>query len=222
MIIYILLTDMILSFCLLTYFGVTKKSYLKSYFKVITSIFFVALCIAAYLINSTNFTYFIFILTGLIFSLFGDILLEFDSNRKLFLLGIGSFALAHIFYTISFIYLVLTIFEYLIIAFILFIFVIYIFKVLKGFNFKNDFPYICIYIFIIMFMVSKSFSLFSIFSLCPIGIRLVTIGAFLFMISDLLLCFYMYYSKCPKYLGGMSLFIYYFAQALIALSVLYI
>lgn len=222
MIIYILLICMILSFALLTYFAVNHNKKYRNVFKIITSMFFIAICIASYLTNHTNFTYFTLILIGLVFSLIGDILLEFNDNRKMFLLGVGSFALTHIFYSCAFIYLVPPVFEYSIVAFILASSAIYMFILIKGFDFKNNFNYISLYIFVIMFMVSKAFSLYPIISLCPIGIPLVITGAVLFMVSDLLLCFYMFYTKCPKWLGSISLFIYYVAQVMIALSVVYI
>lgn len=42
------------------------------------------------------------LLIGLILSLFGDVLLAMKGNKKWFLLGIGAFLLAHIFYTLAF------------------------------------------------------------------------------------------------------------------------
>lgn len=42
------------------------------------------------------------LLVGLALSLFGDVLLAMKGNKKWFLLGIGAFLLAHVFYTIAF------------------------------------------------------------------------------------------------------------------------
>ena len=46
--------------------------------------------------------------------------------------------------------------------------------------------------------------------------------AYAFVLSDLILSFDYFYKDCPKFVGVINLLVYYIAQLLIALSVLYI
>ena len=72
---YLLLLFMFIALTFLLYFTYKHYKNYRGISKTITSILFVFIAISGYIENNTNFGYFIFILLGLIFSLFGDVFL---------------------------------------------------------------------------------------------------------------------------------------------------
>ncbi|HOP23530.1 MAG TPA: lysoplasmalogenase [Gammaproteobacteria bacterium] len=78
---------------------VNNQANLMLMFKFIASLAFVGLALYLAAFNS-DYGKWLFI--GLIFSLFGDVLLGLKGKKLWFLLGIGAFLLAHVFYAIAF------------------------------------------------------------------------------------------------------------------------
>lgn len=180
----------------------------------------------SYVHNPTNFNYFILAFIGLIFSFFGDTFLVLKSKStkgldNMFFLGLICFLVTHVFYSLSFITLgSLNIFTFIVTILIFFSFIIF-FKSIKNFNFKNMTIPCYIYIFAICFMFCNSISLTNC-NLNNTGLILIISGAFLFMISDFILSFILFFDNYPKFMIPINLLTYYFGQVLIALSILYI
>ena len=224
---YPLILLMLLSLIILLYFTYNPYKNFRGIFKTITSILFVTIAISGYLEKSSNFTYFIFILLGLLFSLFGDIFLIFkneDKNHlsKYFIYGILNFSLAHVFFSIGFIYLSRFSFYTILFSFLLAFVVLFILKCIKELDFKDSFYYVAFYSVVISFMFIQSLNLYFSINFYNPYVLWITIGALLFVLSDLILSFDYFYKDCPKFMAVLNLLIYYIAQLLIALSVLYI
>ena len=222
--VYLLLFFMTLSLISLIYFTYKPFKNLRPILKTVTSLLFIGICINGYS-SSNNFIYFILILMGLIFSLFGDIFLVFENRSKnsmgnAFIHGLLSFSITHIFFSLCFVSITsLTVYDILFTA-ILYIGSLFILKSIKNFDFKGVFRYISFYALLISFMFIKSISLYLI-GFNNFGVFLVIIGAFLFIVSDLILSFVYFYRDCPKFMAGLNLLVYYISQCCIALSISY-
>lgn len=223
---YLLLLFMFISLTSLLYFTYKPYKNYRGISKTITSILFVFIAISGYIENNTNFAYFIFILLGLIFSLFGDVFLIYakeseSTMSKNFIYGLLSFSFAHIFFSVGFIsisdFSIYTIIFTLILSSISLLFL----KSIKGLDFKGMFNYVAFYAIVISFMFAQSLNLYLSNSF-SFDILIVTIGALLFVLSDLILAFDYFYKNSPKILGALNLLVYYSAQALIALSVFHV
>lgn len=224
---YSLVLLMLLSLIILLNFTYKPHKNFRGIFKTITSILFVTIAISGYLEKSNNFIYFIFILLGLLFSLFGDIFLIFkneDKNHisKYFIYGLLSFSLAHVFFSIGFIYLSNFSFDTIIFTFLLAFVVLFILKSIKKLDFKDSFYYVAFYSVVISFMFIQSLNLYFSNNFYNPYVIWITIGALLFVLSDLILSFDYFYKDCSKFIAVLNLLIYYIAQLLIALSILYI
>jgi uncharacterized membrane protein YhhN len=222
---YSLVFLMLLSLIILLYFTYKPYKNFRGIFKTTTSILFVAIAISGYLENKINFTYFIFIFFGLVFSLFGDVFLIFkneDKNHinKYFIYGLLSFSLARIFFSIGFIHLSHFRFYTILFTFLLAFVALFILKSIKGLDFKDSFYYVAFYSVVISFMFIQSLNLYFSSNIYNPYILWVTIGALLFVLSDLILSFDYFYKDCPQFMAVLNLLVYYLAQLLIALSVL--
>lgn len=223
---YSLLLLMFVFLICLLYFTYKPYRNYRGIFKTVTSILFVFISISGYVENNTNFTYFIFILLGLILSLFGDIFLisakeNENSMSKNFIYGLLSFSFTHIFFSIGFISINGFNIYTIIFTILLSSISVFILKSINGLDFKGMFKYVAFYAIVISFMFAQSLNLYFI-NKSNFNILIVAIGALLFVLSDLILAFDYFYKKPPKFLGVLNLLVYYTAQALIALSVFYI
>ncbi|WP_396136388.1 lysoplasmalogenase family protein [Clostridium sp. SHJSY1] len=187
------------------------------FFKTLCSLCFVFCSYFSFKKSHGNKTYFTLMFLGLIFCLFGDIFLAFSGN-EFFLLGVCSFAFAHIFFISGFIYLTAFTFK----DFLLYIFLITLsisFILLKdGFVFKDMLTLVLIYASILVFMVTKALSLLKLRKENKIFTFLTITGAILFFISDFILLFLVFYNDCPIIFSYVNLFVYYLGQGLLALS----
>lgn len=224
---YSLVLLMLLSLMVLLYFTYKPYKNFRGIFKTLTSLLFVSIAVSGYIESNNNFTYFIFIFIGLVFSLLGDIFLIFEKGKdssmsKSFVYGLLSFSIAHVFFSIAFIYL--SYFSVYSIIFTLLLSVIALFslKSIKAFDFKGAFRYVAFYSIVISFMFIQSLTLYCYNSSTNPYILWVTIGALLFVLSDLILSFDYFHKNCPKFMAVLNLLVYYMAQLLLALSVLYI
>ncbi|MEG1256839.1 lysoplasmalogenase [Clostridium sp.] len=222
---FIFFTLMLISLGLLIHFSNNPKGHLKHIFKTTTSILFILISISSYAISHENFNYFIFILLALIMSLSGDVFLAFtngniSSTNKPFIFGVGSFSIAHIFFSIAFIVLVPISTSHMLLFLVLSIISIIVLKSVKGFSFKGTFPLVAAYSIIISFMVSRAFAILPLFETNNLGTILIAVGTTLFFLSDLILSFVYFYKKCPPYMSTLNLLTYYIGQGLIALSLI--
>lgn len=156
----------------------------------------------------------LWVTAGLILSLGGDVALMFESNRA-FLIGLVLFLLAHIVYATGF-----TLYngfqpQDLITAAMLLVVAVGIFLYLRPGLGKMQGPVI-LYILVICFMVNRAASAFFGEAFTPTQARLLTGGAVLFWLSDLVLAINRF--RHPFALNRLGLYLYYGGQLLIALS----
>jgi len=159
------------------------------------------------------------ITAGLLFSLGGDIALMFTSERS-FLAGLVLFLIAHILYSIGFTWFNGILWQDFI--FVLPVLVIgsaAIYAFLYPGLGKMKIP-VSLYVLVITFMVWRAVSTLFGTTFSPLQAILITDGAILFYLSDVILAFGEF--KPPFYCARtLNLLTYYAAQLLIALSTFY-
>lgn len=191
------------------YSGSKKQEY---FFKPLTTTLIIILAFTQNTILPDTQFYKNMILSGLFFSLLGDIFIMLPSDK--FIQGLISFLIAHIFYIIAFNSNITQPVSYLyILPFIIYGFLMF------GYLYSNldklKIPVI-VYITIIMIMVFESLS--SYLLLKNTYSLLAFIGAFLFMISDTVLAIDKFKKKF-KLAELIILSTYFSAQVFIALSI---
>lgn len=224
---YFLVALMLVSLAILLYFTYNPYKNYAGIFKTITSLLFVSIAISGYIEYGGNFNYFVLILIGLVFSLFGDVFLIFKNENstsmsKAFIYGLLSFSLAHVFFSIGFISISSFNFSTIIYTVLMAFIALIILKSIKKIDFKGAFGYVAFYSVVISFMFTQSLNLYFNSDVNSFYILWVTVGALLFVLSDLILAFNYFYEGCHKIVGVFNLLVYFSAQLLIALSVAYI
>ena len=157
------------------------------------------------------------IVAGLVLSLGGDVALMFKSS-KAFMIGLIFFFLAHVIYAVFFTLPNGFHTGDLISGALLLIVAVAIYRYLKPGLGAMEAPVIA-YIAIICFMVNRASSAFFGTAFSPTQAWLLTVGALLFMLSDLILAANRF--RQPLKYERFSLAIYYAGQLLIALSPAY-
>ncbi len=187
-------------------------------FKCLSSLLFVATAVSSYKKNSSNTSFFVLMLFGLVFSLGGDVSLAFD----IFILGVASFGIGHIMYSVGYckmtkislrdilIFLAISIPTLLTISF-------------GKFEFNGMEIPVTLYAVIISLMVSKSLSMLKFYSSSKKSVLLMISGSVLFLISDWILLFDYFYPNASQVLilGPMNSVLYFTGQGLIALNFSY-
>ncbi|WP_346891268.1 lysoplasmalogenase [Clostridium sp. UBA3887] len=214
---------MLISLGFLIYFNYHPHGYKMPIVKTITSLLFIAICVSSYKILYFNTQYFIFILFALITSLIGDVFLAFNTNKddevsKMFVYGLISFSIAHIFFSLSFATLTPVLIWHVLLFILISIISILFLNLIKGFDFKGAYKLVVTYSIIISFMVTRALSLTPLIHENFLSTILIIIGACLFFLSDLILCFIYFHKKSPSYMTALNLLCYYVGQGLIALS----
>ncbi len=214
---------MLISLGFLIYFNYHPHGYRMPIVKTITSLLFIAICVSSYKILYFNTQYFIFILFALITSLIGDVFLAFNTNEddevsKMFVHGLISFSIAHIFFSLAFATLTPVLIWHVLLFILISIISILFLNLIKGFDFKGAYKLVVTYSIIISFMVTRALSLTPLIHENFLSTILVIIGACLFFLSDLILCFIYFHKKSPSYMTALNLLCYYVGQGLIALS----
>lgn len=201
-----------LSLLLITTY-VNKRAILRLTLKMLTSFIFVAIAALGLKTHALHLAYTYFLLTGLILSAAGDLLLGLShhaliKDNPILLGGILTFALAHTAFIISFITLdQFSLFSAMIIPLI----ISGLFVILTAhtqFNFGKLRLPIILYSFIISTMLVIALNT---------GIPYVIIGASLFVISDIILCFVFIYRRKYPILSICNLLLYYLGQLFLAL-----
>lgn len=214
---------MLISLGFLIYFNYHPHGYKMPIVKTITSLLFIAICVSSYKILYFNTQYFIFILFALITSLIGDIFLAFNTNgddevSKMFVYGLISFSIAHIFFSLAFATLTPVLIWHVLLFILISIISILFLNLIKGFDFNGAYKLVVTYSIIISFMVTRALSLTPLIHENFLNTILIIIGACLFFLSDLILCFIYFHKKSPSYMTALNLLCYYVGQGLIALS----
>lgn len=202
----------------LMYFQIIGDVPFRRIFKAAASLMFILTAVFSYKYSGKNKKAFIIMLIGFIFAFWGDVFLSFGSSGIFFILGLGSFSLAHIFYTAAFCSLVKFSPKDLIPALIIAVPTICFAVFNDSFNFNGMLPLVILYTVLISVMVSKAISLLRLENKNITSVVLSIIGAVLFFISDFILLFVYFYKKDFIFLPYINLIIYYSGQALLALS----
>lgn len=219
---FITIIFMMVSLFNLILFRIKDMLILAGAFKILTSLLFLLLALQSYKLsrNHHNKHFFYNIMTGLVFSFFGDTLLIFNDNQLLFILGIISFAITHIFYIIAFCKLSKLSLRDILTFFIIAVPSVSFIILKKNLSFGIMLPFVTAYAIIISFMLAKSFSLKTKHNteITSVSRTLIPIGAVMFYISDFILLFVVFHSSPHYLLSPLNLLAYYVGQALIAIS----
>lgn len=186
--------------------------------KFITSLFFVFAGICGYRKRKQNKKISRTMMIALVCSLAGDVFLALDKEEGiLFILGVASFALAHVMFSLSFCRIsavkkvdfagMFLIFgaEMLILG-------------LGKFDFQGLFPVLVVYAGVISFMVVKALSLFRCRQGRERATYLIMAGGVLFLLSDVLLLFWLFGIGIPKEIQSVNWILYYLAQGCLSAS----
>ncbi len=188
-------------------------------FKPIATLLVITVALLSFLEPAQNVTYVVGVLVGLVLSLGGDIALMFQENRKAFTLGLGFFLLAHVAYTVVFTILGHFSAWDVVSLMVLLAAGLSFYTLIKPNLGRLQVPVI-IYIIVISVMVNRAVStLINPFSFNTGQAVMITMGAVLFYISDVILAANRFW-KAWKY-HHISLVFYYIGQLLIALAASY-
>lgn len=163
-------------------------------------------------------TYFKLMFLGLFFSLLGDVFLVIEGFDIFFILGVFSFACAHISYTIAFFQFGKMSKANLILTIIFFSFLLYLMSNKEWVDLGQMKPMILGYAVLLSLMAAKSFSALKYYRENPYFVTLTILGAILFFISDCLLLFAFFGKQDLSYLETINNPIYYVGQGLFGLS----
>jgi uncharacterized membrane protein YhhN len=161
--------------------------------------------------------YTLLIVLGLVLSLGGDVALMLRSSR-MFMIGLVLFLLAHIVYAVTFAVWNGFYPADLVSGLILLLLAAATFLYLRPGLGKMQGP-VLLYILVISFMVNRALSTFFGAAFSPAQAWLISLGAILFWLSDLLLAVNRF--RRPFRLEPCGLFLYYGGQLLLALSAAY-
>ena len=179
-----------------------------------TTLVIIVAALSCFVADNYNLSYTLAIILGLLFSFGGDVALMFKSKRA-FMIGLILFLIAHVIYSIVFTVYSGFVEGDLISALILILLAIIIYFYLYPGLEEMKIP-VLIYIFVISFMMNRAISAFSGEFFNNTQAVLISIGAGLFFISDLILAINKF--KKPFKYHRISLAFYYSGQLLIALS----
>lgn len=186
--------------------------------KTLASLFFVLAGICGYIKRKENRRISRTMLIALIFSMAGDVLLALDKEEGiLFVLGVAGFALAHVMFSVSF--CKVSAVKKTDLAGMVLVFGAEVLILCLGeFDFKGLFPVLLGYAAVISFMVIKALSLWR----CRRGreraVFLIMPGGVLFLLSDLLLLFWLFGIGTPKEVQSVNWVLYYLAQGCLSAS----
>lgn len=187
-------------------------------FKTFASLCFVLAGFCGYLITKERKTFTKTMLIAFFCSMFGDIFLALDTNQGiLFILGVLSFAIAHILFSTAFCRLspiskkdiALTGAVFLALMLLLF---------LGSFDFQGLLPVLIGYAAIISFMMVKSLSLKNCRWPGECATTLIMAGGVLFLLSDIILLFWLFGIGTPKEVQSLNWIVYYLAQGCLSAS----
>lgn len=222
----IIIFSLFLLLYILSYLKKIKK--LIFIFKILTSLSFIFIAFEALSNNLSKNIIMYIIMIGLLCGLIGDIFLGIRTllnthNTSLFIIGITFFTLGHISYIISSLcnYNNFYLKDYIFIV----IFMLVILSLVKAIKFNFQKTIIVNYTYISLSSLLLAFTFLN-YLYIPSDFTLIFfLGVLLFVISDFLLSFLYFYHLKPihiNYLKILNILTYFFGQALIAYSILYL
>jgi uncharacterized membrane protein YhhN len=186
--------------------------------KPLATLLVIAVALLSFREAQVNLTYTLGVLIGLVLSLGGDIALMFQSNRKSFMIGLVLFLLAHVAYAVTFTLLDnLHTTDWLTALALLAIGAGLFFQFRGGLG-TLKIPVI-VYLVVISVMVNQALSAFTGSMFSHRQGWMVSIGAVLFYISDVILAANRFWKPFQRH--RISLAFYYAGQCLIALAASY-
>jgi uncharacterized membrane protein YhhN len=187
---------------------------LRYFLKPLSTLLVIAVALLSFLAPNVQASFTLWVTLGLVLSLGGDVALMFQSNRA-FLIGLVLFLLAHVVYAIGFTLPNGFHAADLITGAVLLALAVGIYLYLKPGLGRMKGP-VLFYILIICFMVNRAASAFFGTAFTTTQAWLLTLGATLFWLSDLVLAVNRF--RHPFEANRLGLFLYYGGQLLIALS----
>lgn len=186
--------------------------------KALASLFFVLAGICGYIKRKENRRISRTMLIALILSMAGDVLLALDKEEGiLFVLGVAGFALAHVMFSVSF--CKVSAVKKTDLAGMVLVFGAEVLILCLGkFDFKGLFPVLLGYAAVISFMVIKALSLWRCRQGRERAVFLIMPGGVLFLLSDLLLLFWLFGIGTPKEVQSVNWVLYYLAQGCLSAS----
>ena len=218
MIPYVLFIIMICFLFLIIYSFIFTSIYMVIFFKACASICFVLIDFFSYKRHPKDSIFFKSIFCGLIFCLFGDILITMSYIPVFFLLGIICFFICHLLFINGFCRKVPFNHKDILLFFIIYIpFTLFI-SINKYFSFNGYYFLVLIYSMVLTLMLSKSFSLITLEIHNKSAIYSLIISTLMFSLSDFILLFILFSPYSSSILMLLNLFTYYIGQGILALN----
>ena len=197
-------------------------------YKTLTSFLFISVAFASFMVNPGKGVaeFAMLIMMGLICGLIGDILLDlkimYKESSSLYQHGgMVAFLVGHLFYLAALIIYFSFNWTPVVIALVLAIIIAGVSKFIFKFNFAEHSINTYAYSFILSYMMTQACyaAITQNFSACTV---LLSVGAILFLLSDLVLVMTYYDNKDSRPYIAVNHILYYAAQFTIALSILYL
>ena len=218
MIPYVLFIIMICFLFLIIYSFIFTSIYMVIFFKACASICFVLIAFFSYKRHPKDSIFFKSIFCGLIFCLFGDILITMSYIPVFFLSGIICFFICHLLFINGFCRKVPFNHKDILLFFIIYIpFTLFI-SINKYFSFNGYYFLVLIYSMVLTLMLSKSFSLITLEIHNKSAIYSLIISTLMFSLSDFILLFILFSPYSSSILMLLNLFTYYIGQGILALN----
>ena len=218
MIPYVLFIIMICFLFFTIYSFIFASIYMVIFFKTCASICFVLMAFFSYKRHPKDSIFFKSIFCGLIFCLFGDILITMSYIPVFFLLGIICFFICHLLFINGFCRKVPFNHKDILLFFIIYIpFTLFI-SFNKNFSFDGYYFLVLIYSMVLILMLSKSFSLITLEIHNKSAIYSLIISTLMFSLSDFILLFILFSPYSSSILMLLNLFTYYIGQGILALN----
>jgi len=192
--------------------GARKQAYI---FKPTATLLVILVAMFSFLNATSHCSFSLMILAGLLLSLIGDVALLFQQRGKAFLIGLASFLLAHVVYSLAFLMYETFTFLDLISLTLLTSAGIAFYQLIKAGLGAMKIPVVA-YIIIISIMVNRAFAALGSPAFGRTQALFIAFGALLFYISDMILAAHRFWKPLKRY--RINLAFYYAGQVLIALS----
>lgn len=184
-------------------------------FKSAASLFFVLAGVCGYIRNKDNRKFSRSMLIGFCCCMAGDVFLALDSSGILFVLGVVSFAAAHVLFSVAFCRVCPAAKRDIAATAVVFAGCVLL-LCLGNFEFQGLFPVLLGYAMVISFMVVKALSLWPTRQKGKHGVMLIMIGGVLFLLSDMVLLFWLFGIGVAKEVQSVNWVLYYLAQGCLA------
>lgn len=207
---------MFVSLCGLIYVFQNDYSIWPIVLKAVASLFFVLTGLCGCVKNKENRRFACLVLIALLCSMAGDVCLAIEKNQGIiFVLGVACFAIAHVFYSVSFCSVCRVTRKDIIATVVIFAGSVVLLCV-GNFDFQGLLPILMGYAAVVSFMMIKALSLYRIREGQQKAVWLIMVGGVLFFLSDMALLFWLFGIGVPKEVQSFNWVLYYLAQGCIA------